>query len=181
MEPKIALIGFSDLEAAGLKSFFPDFWKGSTESYALYSEFKLTSDTYVAYVVTSDAFVAGIDFFMPKRHKTIVVTFGNYDKKNRLDNNELTLSIDSSRTDFSEIISKLLDTLGENDIEKADLSSREIEVLKLLAAGKITKEIADILSISVNTAITHRKNISAKLGIKSLQGLSLYAMMNGLI
>ncbi|MDE6753269.1 MAG: helix-turn-helix transcriptional regulator, partial [Muribaculaceae bacterium] len=50
-----------------------------------------------------------------------------------------------------------------------------------IAQGKINKEIADILCISVNTVITHRKNISSKLGIKSASGLSLYAMMNGII
>ncbi|MDE6409047.1 MAG: helix-turn-helix transcriptional regulator [Muribaculaceae bacterium] len=62
-----------------------------------------------------------------------------------------------------------------------ELSIREKEVLKELARGKTNKEIADILSISVNTVITHRKNISTKLGIKSVSGLSLYALMNGVI
>ena len=45
----------------------------------------------------------------------------------------------------------------------------------------VIKEIADSLNISVNTVLTHRKNISSKLGIRSVSGLSLYAMMNGII
>ncbi|MDE6218264.1 MAG: LuxR C-terminal-related transcriptional regulator, partial [Muribaculaceae bacterium] len=61
------------------------------------------------------------------------------------------------------------------------LSSREKEVLGLIAQGLSNKEIADRLCISVNTAITHRKNISSKLGIKSASARSLYALMNGLI
>lgn len=61
------------------------------------------------------------------------------------------------------------------------LTSRELDVLKEIAAGKTNKEIADSLCISVNTVITHRKNVSQKLGIRSASGLSLYALMNGLI
>jgi DNA-binding CsgD family transcriptional regulator len=61
------------------------------------------------------------------------------------------------------------------------LTPREIEVLKLLASGCIIKEIADRLGISTHTAITHRKNISAKLGIKSVSGLTVFATIHGYV
>ena len=61
------------------------------------------------------------------------------------------------------------------------LSSREIEVLVLITKGLINKEIADKLNISLTTVITHRKNITEKLGIKSVSGLTIYAVMNGYI
>ena len=61
------------------------------------------------------------------------------------------------------------------------LSSREIEVLKLVAKGQINKHIADVLSISLHTVISHRKNITAKLGIKTVSGLTMYAVLNGLV
>ena len=61
------------------------------------------------------------------------------------------------------------------------LTAREIDVLRLIASGKINKEIAQELNISVNTVLSHRKNITAKLGIKSVSGLSFYAMMNGIV
>ena len=64
---------------------------------------------------------------------------------------------------------------------KHDLSTREIEVLVLLTKGLINKEIADKLNISLTTVITHRKNITEKLGIKSVSGLTIYAVMNGYI
>lgn len=61
------------------------------------------------------------------------------------------------------------------------LSSREIEVLKLVAGGHINKHIADALSISLHTVISHRKNITSKLGIKTVSGLTMYAVLNGLV
>ena len=45
----------------------------------------------------------------------------------------------------------------------------------------INKEIADTLSISVNTVITHRRNITHKIGIRSIPGLTVYAILNNLI
>lgn len=62
-----------------------------------------------------------------------------------------------------------------------DLSPREIQVLKLVASGYINKEIAEQLNISFNTVLTHRRNISSKLGIKSTSGLAIYAMMHGYV
>ena len=59
----------------------------------------------------------------------------------------------------------------------ASLSDREIEVLKLLAAGMSTKEIAEELHISTNTVISHRKNLSLKTGIRSVSGLTIYAVV----
>jgi DNA-binding CsgD family transcriptional regulator len=61
------------------------------------------------------------------------------------------------------------------------LSDREIDVLSLLARGLSNKEVADKLNISVNTAITHRKNISQKTGIKSVSGLTIYAVVKKII
>ena len=61
------------------------------------------------------------------------------------------------------------------------LSAREIEVLVLVTKGYINKEIAEKLNISLTTVISHRKNITEKLGIKSVSGLAIYAVMNGYI
>ncbi|MFI3282931.1 MAG: response regulator transcription factor [Rikenellaceae bacterium] len=66
-----------------------------------------------------------------------------------------------------------------NEASSEVLSPREIEVTKLLVEGLINKEIAARLSISLTTVITHRKNIFEKLGIKSLAGLTIYAVMKG--
>ena len=65
--------------------------------------------------------------------------------------------------------------------DEEELSDREKEVLTLVAKGLLNKEIADRLSISVNTVITHRKNITRKTGIKTAPGLTVYAILGGLI
>jgi DNA-binding NarL/FixJ family response regulator len=62
-----------------------------------------------------------------------------------------------------------------------DLSEREREVLVLLAKGLMNKEIADKLCISIHTVISHRKNIVRKTGIKSVAGLTVYALLNNLM
>ena len=61
------------------------------------------------------------------------------------------------------------------------LTDREIEVLSLVAQGKINKEIAEKLFIGTTTVITHRKNIQEKLGIKSVSSLTIYAVMHGYV
>ncbi len=62
-----------------------------------------------------------------------------------------------------------------------DLSDREIDVLRLLAQGLSSKEIASRLNIAVNTVNTHRKNITKKTGMKSVAALAVYASLNGII
>ena len=61
------------------------------------------------------------------------------------------------------------------------LSDREREVIVSLVQGMANKEIADHLCISVNTVITHRRNIARKLQIHSPAGLTVYAIVNGLV
>lgn len=62
-----------------------------------------------------------------------------------------------------------------------DLSERERDVLILVARGKANKEIADELNISIHTVMSHRKNITHKTGIKSVAGLTVYALLNNLL
>ncbi len=62
-----------------------------------------------------------------------------------------------------------------------ELSSREKEILVCVAKGMLNKEIADKLNLSIYTVITHRKNITRKIGIKTVAGLTVYALLNNLI
>ncbi|MCD8317359.1 MAG: helix-turn-helix transcriptional regulator [Paraprevotella sp.] len=70
----------------------------------------------------------------------------------------------------------------ETDASVTDsLSEREKEVIICVVKGMSNKEIAEQLFISVNTVMTHRRNISRKLQIHSPAGLTIYAIVNGLI
>jgi regulator of cell morphogenesis and NO signaling len=61
------------------------------------------------------------------------------------------------------------------------LSDREREVIRLVAMGLSNKEIAEKMFIAVNTVMTHRRNISRKLDIHATAGLTIYAIVNGII
>jgi len=69
-------------------------------------------------------------------------------------------------------------TKSTDDVE---LSKRETDVLVAVAKGMMNKEIADQMNISIHTVISHRKNITRKTGIKSISGLTVYALLNNLI
>jgi DNA-binding NarL/FixJ family response regulator len=72
--------------------------------------------------------------------------------------------------------SRISDTKSSNQ-----LTTREIEILTKIAHGLSNKLIADQLFLSIHTVITHRKNITSKLGIKSISGLTLYAALNNMV
>ena len=80
------------------------------------------------------------------------------------------------------IINKLKNLIKQqhslNSLGGDRLTEREKEVLKLLIQGNSNKEVADMLTISPHTVITHRKNIIEKTGIRSLAGLAVYAILN---
>lgn len=80
---------------------------------------------------------------------------------------------------------KIFNLLNNDDAasqnESVDLSNRETDVLICVAKGMTNKDISDMLNISVHTVITHRKNIVKKTGIKSVSGLTVYALLNNLV
>ncbi|MCG8307851.1 MAG: helix-turn-helix transcriptional regulator [Cytophagales bacterium] len=92
-------------------------------------------------------------------------------------------SIMDPKSRIFDIIGSYLKLTSKNSGNKGSswLTEREIEVVKLVAFGKTNKEIAKELCISIHTVISHRKNITEKLGIKSISGLTVYAILNNLI
>lgn len=92
-----------------------------------------------------------------------------------------TIEINESR---QKIINKFTELVTDNSPKRNDdveLSKREVDVLVAVAKGKMNKEIADQMNISIHTVISHRKNITRKTGIKSVSGLTVYALLNNLI
>ena len=71
--------------------------------------------------------------------------------------------------------------LSVEGVLTGSLTSREREVLQLIADSKTTKEIAVILGVSVKTADSHRTKIMEKLGIRATAGLVRYAIRVGIV
>lgn len=70
---------------------------------------------------------------------------------------------------------------SSTDFSADPLSPKERQVLQLVAEGKTTKEVGNLLNISVKTAETHRARIMEKLDIHEVAGLVRYAIRRGLI
>ena len=89
------------------------------------------------------------------------------------------LERETKQQDVSRNISSMVFKGGTDNIEL--LSDRERDVIIGVVQGMQNKEIADNLCISINTVITHRRNIARKLQIHSAAGLTIYAIVNGLV
>jgi len=90
------------------------------------------------------------------------------------------LSVHDSKFDLQSKIRSAMNFSEPND-QKRLLSQREVTILKQVVLGLTNQEIADKLFLSIHTVTTHRKNINRKLGIKTVSGLAVYAMMNHLV
>lgn len=102
--------------------------------------------------------------------------------------NDLKQVLDDTFTVYdsvTQVINKLIksseNSENKNSTFTDNLTEREIDVLIKLAHGLSNKEIADALNISIHTVVTHRKNLSAKTGIRSQSGLTIYAISKKII
>ncbi len=179
----IAVIGLPTLAAMGVKSMVGNEHDVRVVSYATYDDFRSFEEGADGFIVTPEVFVGNLDYFMPRRQKTLL--YGNFHSASSAHGSEsregerVIMPADDEAV-IGEKLTSLIESIAKEAVEPGELSAREKEVLRLLVAGKINKEIADKLCISINTVITHRKNITAKTGIKSVSGLSIYALMNGI-
>lgn len=134
--------------------------------------------------VAANEVVEHNEFFSLRRNKTIVLTNGT--AHTQLMQEFPQINIQTSQEQIIEALSNLhkrahgrglSEQTEANHHTKEILSPREIEVLKLLVEGLLNKEIADRLNIGITTVISHRKKIIEKLGVRSVAGLTIYAVM----
>ena len=91
------------------------------------------------------------------------------------------LEINDTRTKIHDKMNEFAQSETHKKNDDVELSKRETDVLVAVAKGMMNKEIADQMNISIHTVISHRKNITRKTGIKSVSGLTVYALLNNLI
>ena len=177
MTYRVAIIMRNTLEALGIKYILEEAFSISPQVFSALGQVPdVGSDLFDFYFTSPELFVKHLDFFLPRRQKVITVTSSPRDDEANVlcTNDDESTIIDSINAWFANIERNAADHQDE-------LSQREIDVLRLIASGMINKEIAESLGISINTVLTHRKNITNKLGIRSVSGLTFYAMMNGII
>lgn len=133
--------------------------------------------------VSSQILLENVALFTPLRTKTIALTMGSANCAAMQEYHQI--NIQQSESEILASIKALHSHAHgtshashmPSQVSSELLSPREIEVTKLLVEGLINKEIASRLEISITTVITHRKNIFEKLGVRSLAGLTIYAIM----
>ncbi len=103
-------------------------------------------------------------------------------KKNIISRYKYTLNIQNTKYQLIESLKKIVGKDNKYTRQNEQpLSKRETEILRNLTLGRTNQEIADKLFLSIHTVMTHRKNITRKLNIKTVSGLTVYALMNKLI
>lgn len=116
-------------------------------------------------------------------HASFVALVYQYVKPDELKRYRAVVNLEDDR---EKVVKKLYQAMdaGASPADRTEgdeLSEREKEILVSVAKGMINKEIAEEHHISIHTVISHRKNITRKTGIKSVSGLTVYALLNNLI
>ena len=185
---EIAIIERNTLTALGLQTILEELIPDTV--IRVFSSFEQliddTPDMYAHYFVSISIYFEHTSFFIERKPKTIVLSAGEPQIQpgvpflnTFMPQEKLIKAFMNMRSRGHEKLQRPTKSMSDN----ADntLSAREIEVLVLVTKGLINKEIAEKLNISLTTVISHRKNITEKLGIKSVSGLAIYAVMNGFI
>lgn len=180
-DKQIAIILPDTLRSTGLQSLLADYFPPVEichfPSFELFSN--ASGDAFDYFFTDPETFVLNADFFLPRRNKTGLL-IDSADTETPLATNQI--SVKAPQETILDQLQHLFasDNAPIQETNK-ELTSREIDVLQLIVKGITNKEIADKLSISLNTVLSHRKNITSKLGIKTVSGLTFYAIMNGII
>lgn len=192
-KPCIALVSKNFILMTGLKQILLDLIPFAEIDIFYSSADLLTTDSkqYYHFFITTSIYKEDSEFYNKNLIKTIILinspkerdTFKQFKSINMLlpkENliKELLYIQQSAHHGLMNYPSEVIKAFQNQDTL---LSKREIEVLSLLAQGKINKEIADELKISTNTVITHRKNIMTKLHSQSLSKLVIYAVTHGYV
>ena len=190
-QPEIAIVEANTLTSLGLKTILERMIPMAVIR-TFHSFGELTDDTpdmYAHYFISAQIYVEHNAFFLPRKRKTIVLAGDSH--QFQLSGVPI-LNIYQAEEQLVKDILKLHQHAHHDGYPVKDmpptppttgheLSAREIDELLLDNKGLINKEIADKLNIGLTTVITHRKNITEKLGIKSVSGLTIYAVMNGYV
>lgn len=196
--PEIAIIEANTLTCIGLRTIIERMMPFATvRTFNSFKQFvRDTPDMYFHYFISSQVLLEHSAFFIERKNKTIILTNGIagtpqiakfhtlniFQDEDNMVRSMLRLQ-QSAHAHGNHIPTqfKQAHDTGKSLEDPNGLSLREIEVLTLIVKGLTNKEIAEKLFISTTTVISHRKNIMEKLNVRSVSGLTIYAVMNGYI
>lgn len=154
---------------------------------SLNNSLKLNSDEHFHIILVNPVILSNYKnalnkFFSHFNNINLLGLISTYHNRNLCSNFVDYVYLNDDKETIINTITKYIKRKPGNNISSDNfLSEREKGVLRLLANGKSHKEIAEELFISIHTVVTHRKNISSKLGIKSTAALVIYAAANNII
>ena len=190
VRPRIAIIDNNTLAMLGLKQLLQNVMPiMQVDMHSSFAELQESNpETYAHYFVSVNIVLEHRSFFSDRRMKTIVLTSSNDPNAQPAGFNSLPVNVSEDQLVRSILmLEQHAHAHGRNlpempkVLEAKILSDREIQVLSLIAQGFLNKEIAEQLNIGLTTVITHRKNITEKLGMKSVSALTIYAVMHGYV
>ena len=135
-------------------------------------------------IISQSLFNNATDLFLTESgllEKTILLT-QNLSENER---NEVhaSITLEEGKGEIVQKVMNLLELQATNSggFQNGVLTKRESTIVRLVSLGLTNKLIAEKLFLSTHTVITHRKNISSKLGIKTVSGITVYAIVNNII
>ena len=187
--PQIAIVSPNTLACLGLSGIIRSMMPQAEVSiYASLETLKAADEGhFFHYFIDVSVLMEDAAYFMERRRKTIVLLHGK--ESAHLPQGLHTLNVYQDEQQLVRSFLRLAQTshgghppvaMGES-LPRPQLTPREVEVLRLIVAGLINKEIAARLNVGLTTIISHRKNLTEKLGIKNVSGLTIYAVTNGII
>ena len=188
--PIIAIVDPNTLAVMGMRQMLQHVMPiMSVEAFSTFDDLLMhDADRFVHFFVAQSVVLEHRPFFLERRHKTIVTT-PSLNPQTQLGSFH-SLCINQPEEDLVRDLLHLVQGAhggGRNlppmphALNDRVLSDRETEVLSLIAQGRLNKQIADQLHISLSTVVSHRKNIQEKLGMKSVSALTIYAVMHGYV
>lgn len=185
MNPCIAIIDRNTLSANALREMLEDLFGGAEIiSYHRIDEFFRDANRhFVMFFISSEILLENAGEFDTLRRETIVTSLGTSPAVSDAGFKVLDVTLDG-KSMVKEILSLCETEAPERNTAKGKverLSVREKAVLSGIVKGKLNKEIADELCISLPTVIFHRNNICMKLGTRSIGKLTMQAVLSGLV
>lgn len=195
-KPQIAIITSNTLAAMGLSEMIQQMMPGADICiFSKGAELRDDdgADRFFHYFVSAAELLESASFFLSRQRKTIVLVHG--EEARYLPQGFHTLNVYLSE---KELVRSILEMArrshGEAGAEpvavrqashspegEPQLTTREREVLSEVVIGHINKEIAARMGVSLATVISHRKNLTEKLGTKAVSALTIYAVTHGIV